>query len=408
MNPLNNDRSQTEKWLRIAFWSVPALFCVLVHWYGLFAYFRADDFVWLQQHIRMDAGESVWSIIFTPAAHGTMRPFSERGVFLLLGMFFPDNPLPFRIVAFATQIGSIVLLSSIMWRITGSRAAGFFAPIIWMCNVNVALVMTWSSAYMQLMCGFFLLLAFHFLLRYIETGRRKYYWFQWAAFLFGFGAMETNFVYPALAASYLLFFERKHLRTIWPMFLVSAAYVALHMWIAPKQHTGPYSVHLDPASVLQTLQAYWKLALRPGPLHLFTDLAPRLPRLFATILSVLFVGFIGWSTWRKRWLPLVFLAWTLILLSPVLPLRDHISDYYLTLPAMGIGMFGAWALVSGWRGTTVFRATTVLVGAMFFILFAPGAHRATKWWYKSHRSRSRTWLRACVKFATRTLERLFC
>ena len=42
-----------------------------------------------------------------------------------------------------------------------------------------------------------------FLLRYVESGNPRYNLCQWIAFLLGFGALETNIVYPALAAAYV-------------------------------------------------------------------------------------------------------------------------------------------------------------------------------------------------------------
>jgi len=64
--------------------------------------------------------------------------------------------------------------------------------------------MTWSAVYNQVLCGLFLLLAFYFLLRYIETDRALFNLAQWIVFLLGFGALEINVMYPALAASYTL------------------------------------------------------------------------------------------------------------------------------------------------------------------------------------------------------------
>jgi hypothetical protein len=76
--------------------------------------------------------------------------------------------------------------------------------------------LAWAAANNQVQVAFFLLLAFYFLLRYVETGDGRYYLYQWIAFLLGFGALEVNIVYPALAAVYVFLFARKYLvRTNW-------------------------------------------------------------------------------------------------------------------------------------------------------------------------------------------------
>ena len=53
------------------------------------------------------------------------------------------------------------------------------------------------------------------------------------------------------------------------------------------------------------------------------------------------------TAWRARAgdrLPLFFLAWFAILIAPVLPLSDHLSEYYPFLPSIGLAMWGGWAL----------------------------------------------------------------
>jgi hypothetical protein len=60
-------------------------------------------------------------------------------------------------------------------------------------------------------------------------------------------------------------------------------------------------------------------------------------------------GFTIYQARRKQWLALVLLAWYFITLGPVVPLRDHITDYYLTLPAMCLAMLGGYALACAWR-----------------------------------------------------------
>src|SRR5205085_12116299 len=137
---------------------------------------------------------------------------------------FGLDALPFRICVFVTQIANLTLIRAVAQRVTGSPAAGFWAVMLWIANTALIPVMTWSSVYNQALCGFFLLLAFWFLLRYIETGDRRFNWAQWIIFLLGFGALEINVMYPALAASYTLLCARKYFRRTLPLFVPSAVF----------------------------------------------------------------------------------------------------------------------------------------------------------------------------------------
>ena len=88
--------------------------------------------------------------------------------FALFGL----DALPFKIVVFATQFAALMLMASIGARLTGSRAAGVGAAVLWVTNGPLIVPLGWTCVYNQVLCGFFLLLAFHFLLRFLETGRR--------------------------------------------------------------------------------------------------------------------------------------------------------------------------------------------------------------------------------------------
>src|SRR6185295_7897338 len=146
------------------------------------------------------------SAMFTPMAQGTIRPWSERGFFMLFSTLFGLDALPFRIWVFATQFANLTLLNAIAGRLTGSRAAGFWAAMLWTANPALISSMTWTSTYNQVLCAFFLLLAFYLLLRYVDSGEERYWRAQWAVFLLGFGALEINVVYPAIAMLYAWLF----------------------------------------------------------------------------------------------------------------------------------------------------------------------------------------------------------
>ncbi len=366
---------------RLAYWLLPPLFCLALYWYALSSWFEADDFVWLRLPASVQSWRDLWRAIFAPTPHGTFRPLSERLYFLVFGSLFPLDALPFRIWAFLTQFANLALVASITRRITGSRMAGFWAPVFWTANSSLATAMVWSSAYMQILCGFFLLLAFHFLLRHIETGRRRYYWLQWAVFLAGFLAMETNVVYPALAASYTWLYARKQFRKTLPLAAVSLGFVVFHSIIAPKQAAGPYSLHFD-AALPGTLLRYWRWSLEPFNLQSLTGYPGWVGTAGAVLFTLVLLGFTVWAARRRDWRPLLFLAWFAILLVPVLPLREHRSRYYLTLPAMGLGMLLAYALVTAWRYRLAWKVIAGVLALAFFSISVPGAWAMARWDYE--------------------------
>jgi len=361
----------------LAWWVLPPAFCLALYWHGLNIWFRDDDFAWLGLRFQVGSWHDLWRVLFTPTPHGTFRPLSERAYFLIFGSLFGLEALPFRVWAFLTQFANLALVASITRRLTSSRLAGILAPLFWTANSNLATAMDWSSAYMQLLCGFFILLAFHFLLRHTETGRWRYYWLQWAVFLAGFLAMETTLVYPALAAVYTLLCARRHFRRTLPLFAASLAFVVFHMSYAPKQAVGPYALRFDSA-LPGTLATYWRWAWEPRNLAALTGYPAWVGPAGVVLFSLTLAAFTLWSVRRKNWAPLVCLAWFVILLGPVLPLREHRSPYYLTLPTAGLAMLGACAAATAWRAGLAWKAVAALGSACYLLIAVPGAWGAVR------------------------------
>jgi hypothetical protein len=98
-----------------------------------------------------------------------MRPLGENAYWLVLPAIFGADALPLHIAAFLTQCASLLLLGSVVRRLTKSGIAAFSAQILWMANIGLAPALGWSSIYNQILSGFFFLLAFYFLLRYVES-----------------------------------------------------------------------------------------------------------------------------------------------------------------------------------------------------------------------------------------------
>jgi hypothetical protein len=341
------------------------IFLLAFYWRGLGDWFYQDDFGWL--HIGPVTGfTSLLSMLFAPKAHGNIRPWSENLFFFGLKALFGINPLPFRIVVFATVAADVVLLAALVRRLTGSALAAASAPILWLSNPNVAPALCWTSIYNESQYLVFVLLAFLLFLR----GK---YWQQMIVFALGLGSLETAVMYPVIVLAYVLLYDRAKLRRakLWqtvPLFAISAAYTALHFWAAPAAKSGVYAIQID-GRIWRTLAAYVKLALGPQDLAQFHWTWPAWFTVAGTavigagfIVAIMVAGRVGW----------LGLAWFLALLVPMFPLPDHVEAYALTGPAMGIAIILAGALA---------RRPIAIGGlaALYLAICLPAAWEVTSW-----------------------------
>ena len=374
--------SKLSKLEAAAYWTLPSLLCLLIYWPGLKAWFLQDDFAWLGLRLGIWDMSDFWRAMFSPMAQGTIRPWSERGYFLLFEKMFGLDALPFRIWAFLTQFANLVLLTAIVRKVTGSRTAGFLAPIFWLANHGLVSPMSWSSSYNQILCSCFLLTGFYLFLRHIETGKNSYYVAQWITFVLGFGALELNIVYPALLAAYAILCAPKYFWKTLPMFVVSGAYYLLHSRLAPTQTEGVYAMHWDPASLWLTFRTYALWAINITRLKVIGWKHPTISSWSAAILLIGLVAFLVWKAWKGNRFGVFCLAWFVIVLAPLLPLRDHLTDYYLMIPSIGLSMLLAWALADMWdRGLTVGLLTFFIAGT-YLASGVALAHTATVWQYE--------------------------
>jgi hypothetical protein len=364
---------------RAAYWTIPPLFCLAVHWLGLKAWFQQDDFAWLGLRHDVAKWPDWFRVLFAPMAQGTIRPWSERLFFLLFEAVFGVEALPFRLWVCATQMVNLVLLSWIVGRVTRSRLAGFLAPVLWTASSALGRPMTWTSVYNQVLCAFFLLAAFHFLLRAIETGERRWWLWQWAAFLAGFGALELNVVYPALAALYTLACARRCFRRTLPLFVPSVLFAVIHRLAAPAVTSGPYVAHLD-ASMLGTFLRYCHIALGSEHAGLIPPGTGWPPAVAAGVwlLGAVLVAFTAWELARRRWVAGFFAGWFALTLAPVLPLRDHVTEYYLAVPMIGLASLGAWAAARGWSAGWRWRPLAAACLLVWFTTALPAARAVSR------------------------------
>jgi hypothetical protein len=368
-----NTRGLVKHRLRaIALGAGAPLLTLVLYWPGLTSWFQKDDFVWLGLRTLMRGPRGLLWVLFTPMAQGTIRTLSERAVYLSLTSVFGLHALPFRCLAFATCAVAIVMLSSVATKLTGSPEAGFWAAIVWTVNSAIAIPLAWGAVYYELLWPFWLLLTFWLLLRYVETGERQFFIAQCVTFVLGFFVLETNVVYPAIAAAYAIASPearaRGLLKKVLPMFVVSLIYTILHIYFAPLPADGPYRLHWN-LRIFQTLTTYWGWALGPGQGRL---IGIRSTLIRSSLVWILTAGLFAFlfrhdrGTPRDRQMPALFFpAWFLIALAPLLPLRDHISPEYLTAPALGLAMWAGWAIVSAWRASVLGKIAAIFLLAIY-------------------------------------------
>lgn len=329
---------------RAAYWLTPLAFCYMLYWLGIRIWFAQDDFAWLNLRNHITDFRSLLWALFAPLAQGTTRVFSERIFFIVFSYFFGLHALPFRLFVFLNQLVNVVLVMLIARKLTRSALAGFLAPLLWLANAALVRPMSWSSTYNEVLCSTFLMLSFYLFIRFTETGDKKLYWAQWTTFVLGFGALEINVVYPAIAAIYALLFARRYFRHTLPMFVFSALFAVIQRRFGAQSGNYYYDLNFHPGSLIHTLGQYWKLLLGV-PLYVELNQGPAwVARLGVLALTAGIVGFVAWQTWKRRYLPLFFVCWFLIVLGPLLPLHNHVTDYYVSIPAIGIAMLGSYAI----------------------------------------------------------------
>jgi hypothetical protein len=363
-----------------ALWLLPIFLLLALYREAFHTWFLGDDFAWLSLSHLIARRHDLLYELFAPAAQGTIRPWSERGFFILLESLFGLNQIPFRIVAFATAAADCFLIAWTVKKLTHSRLASVLAPVLWIANTALVRPLTWSSAYNELMCPLFLLSALAFLIRYVETGRRVFWWSQVAVFVLGFGALEINVVYPAIAAAWVILvhkFDRRLLRDLTPLAALSAAYFALHRWLAPIPTSGPYALHFD-SGIAKTLALYCRWVVLPEP-SIRMGMRHSLAGLLLAISAAALAG-CAVLAWRRSRSLFFGLAWFAITLVPLLPLSDHRSPYYLTIPSIGIAIFAAGGIAEFARNSPVKQTLAAALLLLWLLPVARVTSRETRWW----------------------------
>ncbi|MEO8372561.1 MAG: hypothetical protein ABI806_25465, partial [Candidatus Solibacter sp.] len=144
------------------------------------------------------------------------------------------------------------------------------------------------------------------------------------------------------------------------------------------QKTGDYVMHFTGA-IFRTLAHYWTWSV--GPAFAYTPIV--LPTwLLPAGIAVVTLALLGFAAWKLRagaHAALFCLAWYLIVLAPVLPLRDHMTEYYVFLPVIGLCWLAGWGAVTAWQAGTAGRAAAIAIAAIYALTNVPTLLNVAAW-----------------------------
>jgi len=147
----------------------------------------------------------------------------------------------------------------------------------------------------------------------------------------------------------------------------------LHFMVAPLPESGPYQLYWD-WRMLPTLISYVNWSFGTGWLRMLNINSFAIRSALALPLAAGLCALLFWKIKQRQWIVLLFPAWFVIVLAPLLTLREHMSYEYLTVPVIGLAMWGGWAIASGWRSQ---RMITVLLAAIYICVSIPVGHAVT-------------------------------
>lgn len=376
------NRTRLKHWVTLLF---PVLVSLYLYRRSFRIWFIADDFAWLGLRLSIFSFHDLLAALFAPMAQGTIRTLSERLFFLGFESVYGLESLPMRLWMFGTLAMAQVLLVLVVRRLTGSLRTGVLAAILWALNFGLTVAMSWLSSYNQILISALILGAVYCFLRYADGGGRRWLGGTWLCYALGFGALESIVVLPGILLVWALLFDRRKVKATVPFFVPAIVFIAAHLYLIPKATSDPaYRMHFD-GSLLTSVGIYWQWLLAAAQIRKFGPDWAWLEWPSRWIVTPAVLGFVVWRTRKQDFVPLFGFLMSVALIGPMLPLRDHRTDYYLASASLGIMIvLATMPLRWGWIAVPVL----LLYAIPSFIV-----QGATFEWYLARTGRVRVLLR---------------
>ncbi|HEX5130859.1 MAG TPA: hypothetical protein VFX92_00080 [Candidatus Krumholzibacteria bacterium] len=314
-----------------------ACFWPLVHFY-----FAQDDFVFLERASH-GFGEAMGG--FFGAHPGQFRPLTKGLYFVLTWPLFGLHALPFHVVSILLHAGNAILVGVLLRRMGISSAVSRLVAALFALNVGYLEAVAWVSCVQQLIGTGFMLLALIFGIDALEGRRTRSRAMSSIALLLALASYEQTLATPVVLAGW---YAMRHgvrasidamRRRLWEQPAILLLYLLFTLGVRGVPDSGPYVMSVGP-HVLDNLRTY------AGLVYALWLMYPAygLPAGF-TPSHALLIGVAGYLLVRRRVAEVAFgLGTFLVLIAPVLFVRDHTHSFHVYVAAIGIWFLAAVAL----------------------------------------------------------------
>ncbi|MDY0285642.1 MAG: tetratricopeptide repeat protein [Bacteroidales bacterium] len=345
-----------------------------------------DDTWYITENDRIDdfspGGIAYW---FTHYFHGQYSPVGNlitMLVYAVQGM----NPFGFHLVSVVLHLLNVVLVYVFIQRLTALRTVAMMVALLFAVHPMQTESIAWAAAVKIPLYVCFTLIALVWYLRYIDSGKWKWYGLAFIPFLLAFGSKEQSvaivgsLVFIDYYRGRKLFSKRVLLEKIpWValavlMGLSSVAATASYGIVTPAKTFGVNEQIILPSFAFITY--LWKLIIPAGLTAIYpypADTEGALPWfwylctfLVLTIIA-LFVGF--WKKNRTLVFSIGFFVVNILLVLQIIPTRNILlADRYVYLSAVGFFFLVSFYLYRAMQQGAALRRLLILLFFFWIVM----------------------------------------
>ena len=348
-----------------------------------------DDGWYVTNNVRIR--ELSWDGIFYWFTHYFHGQYSPVGNLVMMLVYAIDglNPFWFHLTSGLLHLANVVLVYVFLKRLTKDDMLSFFVTVFFAIHPMQTEAIAWLAAIKIPLYALFTLIAIIWYIRYVDTGRWRWFLLAFIPFLFSFGSKEQSMV----IVGSLIFIDYYRGRNVFSvrvlleklpwlllgvgMGLNSIAATASYGIVTPAKSFGFIEQLVLPSVAFVTY--LWKLVVPVGmtAIYPYPDVVKPVPLYwylcFAIVIAVIVFFIFKWKKNRNVNFGIGFFVANIIMVLQIMPTRNIIvADRYVYLPIIGyffiLGVYFLKGLQSG-------SGVRVLLLSVFAIwLFFLSAH----------------------------------